>query len=119
MLRVALVGLLIATLACGGSKDTTAPPPPPPPPPVGHGTITFSIGPTCTGSHQTYFEIDSTEVGPELLAAGGVSKAYPTTAEEHATHARFANYFGSASLWSGNLRVTVPADGTVNRLITC
>jgi hypothetical protein len=121
-MRFAVAGLLISIMACGGgSKDVTAPPPPPPPVVTEHGTIIFSIDPsTCVGTHQTYFEIDSTEVGPESLGPGAVSKAYTVTAESHATQARIAGYFGTAaSLWTGNARVTVPANGSVNRHINC
>lgn len=109
-----LVGLVIALIACGGSKDIT----PPPPPVKAPGTIAFAIdASSCTLARVTYFEIDSTEFGPETLAPGQTSKAYPTVEGLHATHARFVS--GAHSIWTQNRIVNVPANSGVTRLTPC
>jgi len=104
---------LVGAMACGGSTD--------PAPVKLTGTLFFTIDQaTCLGTHSTYFEIDSTEVGPETLAPGATSKGYVATAEVHATKARIMNYFGTqAALWTTNLRLKVPANGTATSRVVC
>lgn len=104
---------LITAMACGGTTDPPAVKP--------MGTLFFTIDQTtCLGRHSTYFEIDSTEVGPETLAPGATSKGYVVTAEVHATKARIMNYFGTqAALWTTNVRITVPANGTATSRVVC
>jgi hypothetical protein len=103
---------LVAAMACGGSTD---------PPLKATGTLFFTIDQaTCVGTHSTYFEIDSTEVGPETLAPGATSNGYVVTAEVHATKARIMSYFGTqAALWTTNVRVTIPANGTATSRVVC
>lgn len=109
-MRFALAALVILTMAC---RDTNAPP--------ATGTIVFTMElATCRGTHQTFFVIDTSLVGPELLGPGGTSQAYRTTEGRHATRAKIENYVGdTATLWTYNDIVTVPANGSVGRLITC
>jgi hypothetical protein len=85
------------------------------------GTLYFQIdGATCKGTHSTYFEIDTTEVGPETLAPAQTSKGYVVTEGIHATRARLVDYYGSpADLWTLNRRLTVPANGTATTTVVC
>jgi len=111
-MRHALATLSILA-ACGVScKDTTAPL---------TGTLFFQIdGATCKGTHSTYFEIDSTEVGPETLAPAQTSKGYVVPEGIHATRARLVDYFGTpADLWTLNRSSTVPANGTATTIVAC
>ncbi|MFL5487413.1 MAG: hypothetical protein ACJ8AJ_02920 [Gemmatimonadaceae bacterium] len=110
-MRAAMLGLVLATVtACSGSTD-----------PREMGTLSFNIDPvTCTGTHATYFAIDYTEVGPESLGPGGTSKGYVVTADRHVARARIMNYFGTpAALWTANVRITVPANGSATTLLVC
>jgi hypothetical protein len=111
MRGIAIGFALVAAMACGGSTD---------PPVKLMGTLFFAIDQvTCQGTHSTYFEIDSTEVGPEILAPGATSKGYTVTAGVHATKARITNYFGTAALWTANVGVAVPENGTATSAVTC
>lgn len=111
-IRHALATLSILA-ACGVScKDTAAPL---------TGTLFFQIdGATCRGTHSTYFEIDTTEVGPETLAPAQTSKGYVVTEGTHAARARLVDYFGTpADLWTLNRVLTVPANGTATTTVVC
>ena len=111
-MRHALATLFVLA-ACGVScKDTTAPL---------TGTLFFQIdGATCKGTHSTYFEIDSVEVGPETLAPAQTSKSYVVPEGIHATRARLVDYFGTpADLWTLNQSATVTANGTATTIVTC
>ena len=102
---------LLAAMACGGSTDPAI---------KATGTLFFTIDQaTCVGTHSTYFEIDSTEVGPETLGPGATSKGYAVSAEVHTTKARIMNYYGTAALWTTNVRVTIPANGTATSRVVC
>ena len=101
--------------AAGGaacSQSITAPP---------TRTLYFKIDDaTCKGTHSTYFEIDTNEVGPEMLAPGQTSTAYAVTEGPHAVKARLVNYFGTpADLWTINNRVTVPANEALTTIVSC
>ena len=110
MRGIAIGFALVASMACGGS---TAPDKP-------TGTLFFVIDQaTCLGTHSTYFEIDSTEVGPETLGPGATSKGYAVSAEVHTTKARIMNYYGTAALWTTNVGVIVPANGSVTSTVVC
>jgi hypothetical protein len=102
--------------ACGASCSHNAITTPPP-----TGTLYFQIdGATCKGAHSTYFEIDSTEVGPEILAPAQISRGYTVTEGTHATKARIVDYVGgSADLWTVNNHLTVPGDGIATTVIIC
>lgn len=110
MRGIAIGFALVASMACGGS---TAPDKRP-------GTLFFVIDQaTCLGTHSTYFEIDSTEVGPETLGPGATSKGYAVSADVHTTKARIMNYYGTAALWTTSVGVIVPANGSVTSTVVC
>jgi hypothetical protein len=113
-MRHVLTAALFILAACGaGCSDVTTPP--------RTGTLYFQIdGATCKGTHSTYFEIDTTEVGPETLAPAQTSRGYAVTEGRHAVKARLVDYFGTpADLWTINSRLTVPADGTATAIVAC
>jgi hypothetical protein len=101
--------------ACGASCSHNATSPP------ATGTLYFQIdGATCKGTHSTYFEIDSGEVGPEILAPTQTSRGYTVTEGIHATRARLVDYYGTpADLWTLNRSSTVPANGTATTIVAC
>jgi hypothetical protein len=102
--------------ACGAScshNAITAPPP--------TGIVYFQIdGATCKGTHSTYFEIDASEFGPEILAPRQTSSGYSVTEGIHAIKARVVDYVGgSADLWTLNNHIMVPGNGTAMAVIVC
>lgn len=111
-IRHALATLSILAASGVSCKDVMAPL---------MGTLYFQIdGATCRGTHSTYFEIDTTEVGPEMLAPAQTSKGYVVTAGVHATRARLVDYFGTpADLWTLNRRLEVPANGAATTTVAC
>jgi hypothetical protein len=111
-LRHALATLFSIAVCGAGCRDTTSPL---------TGTLYFQIdGATCKGTHSTYFEIDSLEVGPETLAPAQTSKGYVVSVGIHGTRARLVDYFGTpADLWTLARSATLTANGTATTIVTC
>lgn len=113
-MRSIFIVLIAAVLAACSSSTAPAPPI------MQTGTLYFTIGAACVGTHSTAFEIDSTEVGPETLAPGATSKGYVTTEGNHGVQARIMGYVnGAHALWTQDTRVTVSANGSYTHLVAC
>jgi hypothetical protein len=110
---VATALVIVGASVASCSHNATSPP--------ATGSLYFQIdGATCRGTHSTCFEIDSIEVGPEILAPDQTSRGYTVTEGIHATKARLVDYVGaSGDLWTVNNHLTVPGNGTATTVIVC